>query len=208
MKNRLRALLLLYFLLAGCAPATQQVTPRLLTIHVASAAYPRVDEIYKCAPASVVISLADPSAAQLTLRLGEPAPLVTPAYQVGTEDLLIVTHPQAGTGPLSLEQVRQLFSGTATNWEDVGGIDLAVQVWTYAAGEDIQQAFDRAVMDGQPVTSMAQLAEMSTEGFEDFYFKTCTLNYDRMSEAMEHADLPFAEVVREIGGTRGKGRVP
>ena len=87
-------------------------------------------------------------------------------YQVGTEDLLIVTHPQAGTGPLSLEQVRQLFSGTATNWEDVGGNDLAVQVWTYAAGEDIQQAFDRAVMDGQPVTSMAQLA-VSSQAMSD-----------------------------------------
>jgi aminopeptidase len=32
---------------------------------------------------------------------------------------------------------------------------------------------------------MAQQAEMSTEGFEDFYFKTCTLDYDRMSKAMD-----------------------
>jgi aminopeptidase len=32
---------------------------------------------------------------------------------------------------------------------------------------------------------MAQLANMSTEQFEDFYFKVCTLDYERMSEAME-----------------------
>jgi aminopeptidase len=36
-----------------------------------------------------------------------------------------------------------------------------------------------------PTSAMAQQAEMSTEGFEDFYFKTCTLDYDRMSKAMD-----------------------
>jgi hypothetical protein len=164
--NRLRALLLLYLLLAGCAPAAQEVTPHLLTIHVTSAAYPHVEEIYKCAPSSAVISLADPATAQLTVRLGEPTPLVTPAYQVGTEEMLIVTHPQVGTGPLSMEQVQQLFSGTVTNWKDVGGNDVPVQAWTYAAGEDIQQVFDRAVMNGQPVTSMARLA-VSSQAMSD-----------------------------------------
>lgn len=36
-----------------------------------------------------------------------------------------------------------------------------------------------------PNYSMAQLAGMSTEAFEDFYFDVCTLDYARMSEAME-----------------------
>jgi len=36
-----------------------------------------------------------------------------------------------------------------------------------------------------PTSAMAQQAEMSTEGFEDFYFKTCTLDYERMSKAMD-----------------------
>jgi aminopeptidase len=36
-----------------------------------------------------------------------------------------------------------------------------------------------------PNPAMAQLANMSTEQFEDFYFKVCTLDYERMSEAME-----------------------
>jgi aminopeptidase len=35
-----------------------------------------------------------------------------------------------------------------------------------------------------PNPSMAQLANMSTEAFEDFYFRVCTLDYARMSEAM------------------------
>ena len=36
-----------------------------------------------------------------------------------------------------------------------------------------------------PTSSMAQQAEMSTEAFEDFYFDTCTLDYRKMSKAMD-----------------------
>ncbi|MEM0448796.1 MAG: aminopeptidase [Methanomassiliicoccales archaeon] len=36
-----------------------------------------------------------------------------------------------------------------------------------------------------PTPSMAQLAQMSTEAFEDFFFDTCTLDYDKMSKAMD-----------------------
>jgi aminopeptidase len=36
-----------------------------------------------------------------------------------------------------------------------------------------------------PTASMAQMAEMSTEAFEDFYFNVCTLDYAKMSRAMQ-----------------------
>jgi len=36
-----------------------------------------------------------------------------------------------------------------------------------------------------PSSSMAQLAEMSTQQFEDFYFNVCTLDYAKMSRAMQ-----------------------
>jgi len=37
-----------------------------------------------------------------------------------------------------------------------------------------------------PNASMAQLAGMSNEGFEDFYFKVCNLDYSKMSSAMDN----------------------
>ncbi|GAA4717198.1 aminopeptidase [Brevibacillus fulvus] len=37
-----------------------------------------------------------------------------------------------------------------------------------------------------PNSSMAQLAGMSTDAFEDFYFKVCTLDYSKMSQAMDN----------------------
>jgi len=36
-----------------------------------------------------------------------------------------------------------------------------------------------------PTSSMAQLANMSTAAFEDFYFKVCTLDYGKMDKAMD-----------------------
>lgn len=35
-----------------------------------------------------------------------------------------------------------------------------------------------------PTAAMAQMAQMSTEAFEDFFFKVCTVNYERMEPAM------------------------
>lgn len=151
---------------AACAPATAAATPHLLTVYITSAAYPRASELYGCAPPALVLAQSDPATAELTLRLGEPSPLLAPAFQVGSEDILVVNHPQAGVGALILDQVRQLFSGRITNWKDVGGNDLPVQVWTYSSGEDIQQIFDRAVMLGQPVTSFARLA-VSAQAMSD-----------------------------------------
>ena len=36
-----------------------------------------------------------------------------------------------------------------------------------------------------PSSSMAQMAQMSTESFEDFYFRVCTLDYSRMQPGMK-----------------------
>jgi len=49
-----------------------------------------------------------------------------------------------------------------------------------------------------PTSSMAQQAEMSTEAFEDFYFNTCTLDYSKMSKAME----PLVDLMKRTDKVR------
>lgn len=44
-----------------------------------------------------------------------------------------------------------------------------------------------------PTPSMAQMAEMSTEAFEDFYFNVCNLDYNKMSKAMD----PLVELMEK-----------
>lgn len=52
-----------------------------------------------------------------------------------------------------------------------------------------------------PNPSMAQLAEMSTEGFEDFYFNVCNLDYAKMSKAMN----PLQEYMEKTNEVRITG---
>ncbi len=72
-----------------------------------------------------------------------------------------------------------------------------------------------------PNAAMAQMANMSTEQFEEFYYRVCTMDYPRMSEAMEPlkrrmdatdrvhlkgpgTDLRFS--IRGIGAVKCEGR--
>jgi aminopeptidase len=52
-----------------------------------------------------------------------------------------------------------------------------------------------------PSPSMAQLAQMSTAAFEDFYFNVCTLDYARMAKAMQplKARMEATDQVRIVG---------
>lgn len=52
-----------------------------------------------------------------------------------------------------------------------------------------------------PTSSMAQMAEMSTDAFEDFYFNVCTLNYAKMAKAMQ----PLKELMDITDRVRLKG---
>ena len=49
-----------------------------------------------------------------------------------------------------------------------------------------------------PNNSMAQLASMSTEAFEDFYYDVCTLDYAKMSAAMD----PLVELMNKTDKVR------
>jgi aminopeptidase len=52
-----------------------------------------------------------------------------------------------------------------------------------------------------PTPSMAQMAELSTEAFEDFYFNVCTLDYAKMSRAMQ----PLKAMMEKTDRVRLKG---
>jgi len=49
-----------------------------------------------------------------------------------------------------------------------------------------------------PSAAMAQLADMSEEAFENFYFDVCTMNYEAMSKAMD----PLAELMQKTDRVR------
>ncbi len=66
---------------------------------------------------------------------------------------------------------------------------------------DVRIRKTRWVVLRWPTPSMAQMAEMSTDAFEDFYFDVCTLDYGKMSRAMVplKAMMERTDAVRLVG---------
>jgi hypothetical protein len=150
--QRLISLLLLF--LVACAPPVATSTPEIIDVYSTPAAESWLYELYDCAGTSSVLNrVDDPSTAAIVLRVGEPKILSSSAYQIDTEEILIVTHRQSPLNNMNVDEVRALFSGQG---------DPSVQVWVYASGDDVQDVFDQLVMEGQAVTSSAMIA--STPG--------------------------------------------
>lgn len=138
-------------LLTACAPATATgAAPQLIKINASAATQPWLVKAYNCADSlGVVLFLTnDPARADISLRMGEPEELNSKAFQIGRDDLLVVTQRESPLQNLNQEEVRNLFA-----WPDE-----SVQVWVFAPGEDVEQVFAREVMSGQIVSSLARIA--------------------------------------------------
>ncbi len=148
--KRFILLLVIVLILSACTPATPSATPEVISVYSTAAAQSWLSELYDCAgTASVLARVDDPSAASIVLRVGEPESLSSPAYQIDTEEILVVTQRQSPVQNLSLEEARALFAGQS---------DPLVQVWVYASGVDVQDVFNKSVMQGQNIASTARLA--------------------------------------------------
>jgi len=80
-------------------------------------------------------------------------------------------------------------------------MDLYQRFWWEPVHSRIRVPRTRWCVLRYPNHSMAQLADMSLEAFEDFYFDVCTLNYAAMSEAMDALArrMAAADQVRIVG---------
>ena len=165
MKKYLLSALLL---VSACGPATPPATPPVVAIYATSATLPWLAKTYACGDTQpAVIRLSDhPADADIRLRLGEPNPLSMPAFQIDSEDVLVVVNPARSISNLDAAQVAALFTGQISDWNKIDPSHPGnVQVWVFAQGEDIQQVFEKT-LSGSPIVSTARLAtspdDMST----------------------------------------------
>jgi len=108
-----------------------------------------MNELFLCANEQGIPVKVASNEPDILLRIGEPDALLSPAYQIDEEEILIVTHRQSPVQNLSLEEARLLFSGKS---------GPTVQVWTLPSELDVFGLFDQVVMQGRSVTSLARVA--------------------------------------------------
>jgi aminopeptidase len=91
-------------------------------------------------------------------------------------------------------------------WENVSSladvppehVALNARLYQKPVHSDYRVNHTKWVVLRYPTASMAQLANMSTEAFETFYFDVCSVDYARMSEAI----VPLAERMRRTDRVR------
>ncbi|MCP1146044.1 phosphate ABC transporter substrate-binding protein [Lysinibacillus endophyticus] len=64
---------------------------------------------------------------------------------IAYDGIVVVTHPSNKVKNLSLEQVKQIFTGEVTNWKELGGDDLEIVVVSREDGSGSRDAFQEIV---------------------------------------------------------------
>jgi hypothetical protein len=136
-------------LLTSCVPSATPEETQIVSAWSTAAAEPWLNELFTCANDLSIVINVNSENPELTLRIGEPETLISPAYQIDEEEILVVTHRESPIQNLSLEGARALFAGQG---------DPSAQVWVYSSGADVQIAFEQLVMEGGTITSFARLA--------------------------------------------------
>jgi phosphate transport system substrate-binding protein len=74
---------------------------------------------------------------------------------IARDALAVVVHPTNPITNLTQAQVQGIFSGTLTNWAELGGTDTAIVLVVREAGSGTAGAFDELVMKGIHITPNA-----------------------------------------------------
>ncbi len=144
-----------------------------------------------------------------TIRQAGGLPLVSLRQNVVTRQLLKEASPEQLQliGDIELYQMKKVdcYIGVrgADNANELSDVPsekmrLYQQYWWQPVHIEERVRHKRWVVLRFPTPSMAQLAEMSTEGFENFYFRACGINYRRMAEAV----LPLKKLMEQTDKVR------
>ncbi|MHC5268127.1 phosphate ABC transporter substrate-binding protein PstS [Enterococcus sp. LJL98] len=70
-------------------------------------------------------------------------------FQVAVVGITPIVNKQVGVSNLSMEDLRRVFVGEVTNWQELGGEDLPVVLLNRANGSGTRNTFERWVLNGE-----------------------------------------------------------
>ncbi|WP_409199873.1 phosphate ABC transporter substrate-binding protein [Methanobrevibacter sp. DSM 116169] len=83
-------------------------------------------------------------------------------YELGNDGIVIAVNNKNGVSDLSNDQLKKIFSGEITNWNQVGGSDGEINIITREEGSGTLDAFKSIVMDDNDIKGDA-IVQSSTE---------------------------------------------
>jgi phosphate transport system substrate-binding protein len=85
----------------------------------------------------------------------------TLAWPIGQDGIAVIVHPDNKVHDLTTDQLRSIYLGHVTNWQDVGGADLDLTILSREDGSGTRAEFERLVMGERLTTLAAQMATSS-----------------------------------------------
>ncbi len=83
---------------------------------------------------------------------------------LGLDGVAIIVHSSNPISKLTVDQVRQIFSGAITNWKDVGGADGPISIYSRpAASSGTYETFDNLVLKPSKLSAAAKQIENSEQ---------------------------------------------
>jgi phosphate transport system substrate-binding protein len=160
----------LVLLLSACSTpslSTSLPTPVAINLSYPASLTPWADKLTGCAANNPFISLYLFSTStsnkrvldnEIVLELGEPSQDYSGLFlsQVGWEQLVVLVNLDNKLSKLSTDELRSIYSGQVTRWENGSG--NIIQVWVLPKGDAARMIFDNAVLSSQTLTSEAMLA--------------------------------------------------
>ncbi len=67
-------------------------------------------------------------------------------HAVAKDGVAVIVHQSNPVTDLTMEQLQGIYTGTITNWKDVGGTDSKIMVVTREEGSGTRDCFEQAVM--------------------------------------------------------------
>jgi hypothetical protein len=143
-----KIVILLILVLTSCGNATPTAEMQVVNVYATPSAQPWLTNLYACAAKSGVTLKVDGQSPEIYLRLGEPESLVSPAYKIDEEEILIVAQRESHVQISTLLEAQDSFAMS----------NPSMQAWIYSSEADVQKAFDQLVMKGRSVASSARIA--------------------------------------------------
>jgi phosphate transport system substrate-binding protein len=82
-------------------------------------------------------------------------------FVIARDGIAIVAHPDVPVSDLTVEQVRDIFSGKITNWKDLGGDDQNIFVVSREEGSGTRAAFEEMVMGEDALIAASAILQAS-----------------------------------------------
>jgi phosphate ABC transporter substrate-binding protein, PhoT family (TC 3.A.1.7.1) len=82
-------------------------------------------------------------------------------FVIARDGIAIVAHPDVPVSDLTVEQVRDIFSGKITNWKDFGGDDQNIIVVSREEGSGTRAAFEEMVMGEDALIAASAILQAS-----------------------------------------------